>query len=168
MLDSLMYPALPCKGDAGTQELILPDGAPQSIETLAKRYGAQVSFEGEPPLILRDGVLAAAYLCRSTVREQKSLAQLLNTTPAFSAVTASVPLSGGRARTMDRLSVRENGSLAGRRGIVCREDQGVVRIRPSATANALRVCAEANSMEAARALCEQFRRRSLELDAPSQ
>lgn len=147
----------------GANRLTVPQWAPESLDELAKKFGATLCRaeecdSGDIPLPLRDGAMGVAFICHAMASEGLTLAQLLDRVPDFAAVSAGVPLKNGRAHAMSILSELTKQSSDYQRGVIFKSKNGVVRIRPSSSIPALRIFVEAASMEAASELCAEYER----------
>jgi len=144
----------------GSRRAALPGWAPAAADSVAEAFGGRLLRLGrdeEAPALWRaqpwfwDGIFAACRLCARLGLTGESLAQLDAAAPRFAVARAEVPLRQGRGRAMERLhwtagSYRSAG-------------EGWVWVVPSSRREAMRVIAEAGSMEAAQELCAIYERK---------
>ncbi|MEM1485637.1 sugar phosphate nucleotidyltransferase [Oscillospiraceae bacterium PP1C4] len=102
----------------------------------------------------RDGLMLAVLLLDYMKRKSLTLDALDRLLPAFATQERAVPIDLPPAQLLDGLSDERAGE-----GIVVRENNGVILLRPRKNGNAIRVFAEAASWEIAQELCSDFTKR---------
>jgi len=158
----------------GHREIAVPFDAPKAIDDMAARCGATVlrlGRDGERAerlytrlRSLRDGVFAAALICAQIKKEGASLNELMSrNVPRFVVVEREVTLKSARGEvmgTLSRAACEAGAEFAD--GIKLGAGDGSVLISPMRGKNAIRIRAEAASMEAAEELCAEFVSEGLE------
>ncbi|MBE6929878.1 MAG: hypothetical protein E7463_06330 [Ruminococcaceae bacterium] len=145
------------------QKLLMERGCElrQAVTPRERREAARERY-------LWDGVMRAAFLSRRIAEKKTTLVALCAALPQFAAYSREVPVKGSRAALMRRLGesmAAETGLLfPGSDGLRLERPGGSVRVQPSAQARALRITAEAESIELASELCDLMEARTLRLD----
>lgn len=151
----------------GYSSVAVPRDAVGSLETMAARLGIALIREertGTEKLIARqrfyeDG-LCAAVLIASAVSIAGDMESLLQDAPPVRVRKGEVPVNGSRALAMEMIAAAcsEMSAEFGSE-LLLRSAAGLARIHPDGEKNALSVCCEAESEEAAWALSEDIARR---------
>ncbi len=159
--------------EQGTRTAALPSWAPAAAERVAEGFRGRLlrlGRDGEDAQRLWreqpwfwDGIFAACRLCARLGLTGEPLSLLDHSIPQFATVRGEVPLRSGRGRVMGRaledLSAEPQGE-----GVRVKAGEGWIYLVPSASRNALRIIAEATSMEAAAELCGEYEEKLKELD----
>jgi len=149
----------------GAKEAALPLWAPAAAETVAEAFDGRLLRLGRDAEALAlwqeqpwfwDAVFAACRICARLGLTGERLRDLDEAAPRFAVAKGEILLRRGRGRAMERL----HWSAGERRPA----GKGWIYVTPSSQREALRVVAEASSMEAAEELCVHFAQRIREAD----
>lgn len=160
--------------DQGETAFALPPTAPAAADQVAESFGAKVLRLGRDGAraadlageqwVLRDGIFAACQIVHALARAQLTLTQLLARLPSCVTRTAEVELTSGRGELMEELHrVYPNAENLGT-GIRVRMGGGAVYLAPRNRYSALKIAAEAASVEAAEELCAVMTEQAKRLD----
>jgi len=154
--------------ERGRREIAVPFDAPSVIDAIAARRNVMVyrlGRDGEQAetlytrlRVLRDAVFGGALVCVWMKKLGMSLSELVDSkVPRFTVIEREVPLKRGRGEVMGELSAAacEAGAEFAD-GIKLRNTDGSVLISPLRNSNAIRIRAEAESVEIAEELCSDI------------
>lgn len=158
----------------GETQFALPPTAPAAADEVAQHFGGKVLRLGrdgtraadlaKEQWALRDGVFAACQIVHAMARSGETLTQMLARIPACVTRTAEVELTSSRGALMEELNrVYPNAENLGT-GIRVRMGGGSVYLAPRNRYAALKIAAEASSVEAAEEICAFMEEQAKRLD----
>lgn len=158
----------------GETEFAMPPTAPAAADEVAEHFGGKVLRLGRDGThaadlageqwALRDGIFAACQIVHALARSGETLTQMIGRLPACVTRTAEVELTSSRGELMEELHrVYPNAENLGA-GIRVRMGGGSVYLAPRNRYSALKIAAEAASVEAAQELCNFMEEQAKRLD----
>ena len=157
----------------GSGRTVLPAWAPAAADTVAESFRGSLlrlgrdgeearRLWGEQPWMW-DAVFAACRICARLGLTGETLSALCHGLPLFATARGEVGLRSGRGRLMGA-ALAQPGARPQGEGARIQVGEGWVYVIPNSRRQALRVIAEATTMEAAQELCARYREKLHQMD----